>query len=348
MPGPRLAAQPGGAGPTRWPRTPPGRARLAVPLPVSLLLHGGALAAALLWVGRPLPPAPVATSVEMVWEDSPGEQVTAEAEAPAAPAAPPAPEAPSEAPPPPPPPAPPAPRFAEAPPAAPRPAPPAAAAPAPAPPIPAPPPPSALPQPPMADAPRAGDLAPPPPPLAPPVEAPRAEAAAMAPPLPPPVETPPEPSAALAEAIPAAEPLPLPLPPPPAPPAPPQRAAARPAPLPPGPAAPPAEAAPGAAAGIGRAAGAVVPPGPDPAFRNAGPPYPEGARLRGETGTVGLELAIGADGRVLNVAVTRPSGSAALDEAARRAALAWRFRPATLDGQPVPGTIRTSVHFRLS
>ncbi|MFL1464398.1 energy transducer TonB, partial [Roseococcus sp. DSY-14] len=119
-------------------------------------------------------------------------------------------------------------------------------------------------------------------------------------------------------------------------------------PAPPGPPAPPSEPTPPAAAGIGRATGQVVPPGPDPAFRNAGPPYPEGARLRGETGSVGLELAVGADGRVLNVAIARSSGSPALDEAARRAAQAWRFRPATLDGRPVPGTVRTSVHFRLS
>jgi protein TonB len=36
-----------------------------------------------------------------------------------------------------------------------------------------------------------------------------------------------------------------------------------------------------------------------------------------------------------------------LDAAARRAVQEWRFRPAMRDGEPVAGTIRTSVHFRL-
>jgi len=36
-----------------------------------------------------------------------------------------------------------------------------------------------------------------------------------------------------------------------------------------------------------------------------------------------------------------------LDAAARRAVAEWRFRPAMRDGEPIVGTIRTSVHFRL-
>ncbi|MBX9748234.1 MAG: energy transducer TonB [Roseococcus sp.] len=90
-----------------------------------------------------------------------------------------------------------------------------------------------------------------------------------------------------------------------------------------------------------------MPPGPDTRYQNAAPSYPEAARLRGEQGTVGLELAVGSDGRVITVTVARSSGSPMLDAAARRAVLEWRFRPATRDGEPVPGTIRTSVHFRL-
>jgi len=69
--------------------------------------------------------------------------------------------------------------------------------------------------------------------------------------------------------------------------------------------------------------------------------------LRGEQGTVGLELSVGADGRVVNVVVARSSGSPMLDAAARRAVAEWRFRPAMRDGEPIVGTIRTSVHFRL-
>ncbi|UPY39426.1 energy transducer TonB [Sediminicoccus sp. KRV36] len=91
----------------------------------------------------------------------------------------------------------------------------------------------------------------------------------------------------------------------------------------------------------------MVPPGPDARYQNAAPPYPEAARLRGEQGTVGLELAIGADGKVVSVTVARSSGSPMLDAAARRAVQDWRFRPAMRDGDAVAGTIRTSVHFRL-
>ncbi|MBS7792847.1 energy transducer TonB [Roseococcus sp. SDR] len=98
---------------------------------------------------------------------------------------------------------------------------------------------------------------------------------------------------------------------------------------------------------MGRATGAVVPPGRDDRYNNAAPSYPEAARLRGEQGTVGLEIAVGTDGRVITVTVARSSGSPMLDAAARRAVQEWRFRPAMRDGEPVPGTIRTSVHFRL-
>jgi protein TonB len=100
-------------------------------------------------------------------------------------------------------------------------------------------------------------------------------------------------------------------------------------------------------AGIGRATGAVVPPGPDARYQNAAPSYPEAARMRGEQGTVALEIAVGTDGLPVNVTVARSSGSPMLDAAARRAVQEWRFRPAMRDGEAVPGTIRTSVHFRL-
>ncbi|MDB5414444.1 MAG: putative TonB, C-terminal, partial [Rubritepida sp.] len=108
-----------------------------------------------------------------------------------------------------------------------------------------------------------------------------------------------------------------------------------------------ADATPSPAAGIGRATGAVVPPGPDPRYRNAAPGYPEASRLRGEQGAVVLELSVNVDGRVVSAQVLGSSGSQALDEAARRTVAEWRLRPATVDGQPVPGAVRTTIHFRL-
>lgn len=204
-------------------------------------------------------------------------------------------------------------------------------------------------------------LAPPPPPAALP-RPPAAPPVLAAPPPPPPLpDIPPSVTFPLPE---AAAPSIAALAIPPAPPAPresplPAGGAASPAPARPASAprspprrAPAAAEGPGEAAGgppgaLGRALGPLAPPEPDSAFRNAAPPYPEAARRRGEQGAVLLELAIGTDGRVMAVQVVRSSGSPILDEAARRAALDWRFRPARQDGVPVPATARTTVHFRL-
>jgi protein TonB len=295
---------------------------------LSLILHGAALAALVGWLDRTpnTEPAPE-RGVEIVWDQDASEAVS-EAADPTPPGAPPEPSPPPSA---------------EAPPPAP------------------PPPPVAPPPPLLAQAPP-----PPPPPFSlPPLEMPAPDLSLALPRElmqlpPPPVETPPSPE--------PPPPVPEPPPPPPEPepprpepppPAPePPRQPPRPRPTPPARPAqrnqPPAEASRAGeeaaaqnAAGAGRATGAVVPPGPDARYNNAAPSYPEAARLRGEQGTVALELAVGTDGRVITVTVARSSGSPMLDAAARRAVQEWRFRPAMRDGAPVPGTIRTSVHFRL-
>ncbi len=150
-----------------------------------------------------------------------------------------------------------------------------------------------------------------------------------------------------AEPAPAEAP-PLPLPPPPTPTLPP-RSPTRPQAAAP-PAAPATEApSPGTPGplGQGRVIGGTSPPAPDERFARSAPAYPETARLRGEQGVVVMELAIGTDGRVITARVTRSSGSMLLDEAARRAAQDWRFRPALIEGQPTVATVQTSVQFRL-
>lgn len=68
---------------------------------------------------------------------------------------------------------------------------------------------------------------------------------------------------------------------------------------------------------------------------NAAPAYPLSAKRMGEQGTVRLDVHVGADGGVLEVQVRQSSGSAALDRAASEGVRKWRFRPATVDGQPV-------------
>ncbi len=62
---------------------------------------------------------------------------------------------------------------------------------------------------------------------------------------------------------------------------------------------------------------------------------------------VTLLVTVGPDGTPQRTEVVRSSGHAALDDAARRAVLAWRFRPATRDGAPVPGQLQAGFQFNL-
>lgn len=173
---------------------------------------------------------------------------------------------------------------------------------------------------------------------------PSAEAPAVPPQEPPPPEEPQQPAEAL--------PLPPAQPPPPPPPA---RAEPQPAPAAPArqaaAAAPPPSgnpAAPPLALGGGQVSGPVTPPGLADGIRNPQPEYPFASRMRGEQGVVTVRLHISATGRVEDVQVLRGSGHAALDAAAEQAVRGWRFRPAMQDGLPVPGSIRTSIQFRLN
>jgi protein TonB len=68
---------------------------------------------------------------------------------------------------------------------------------------------------------------------------------------------------------------------------------------------------------------------------NTAPGYPSSARRMGEQGQVRLDVHVGADGVVIEVQMRESSGSAALDRSAMEAVRKWRFRPATVDGQPV-------------
>jgi protein TonB len=100
---------------------------------------------------------------------------------------------------------------------------------------------------------------------------------------------------------------------------------------------------PGGSQAIGR----VTPPGLLSGIRNAEPEYPFASRQRGEQGVVGLVVRVAENGSVLAVELAQSSGHPALDEAARRAVMQWKLKPATRDGVPIPGSIRTSIHFSL-
>lgn len=80
---------------------------------------------------------------------------------------------------------------------------------------------------------------------------------------------------------------------------------------------------------------------------NRMPAYPREAALRFEAGTVKLQLFIDPAGKVVNALITRSSGSASLDRAARDQALTWRFTPARRDGKPVADIAEIEIEFRL-
>ena len=82
--------------------------------------------------------------------------------------------------------------------------------------------------------------------------------------------------------------------------------------------------------------------------RNIRPVYPEGARERGESGAVTIEILVGADGSVADVSVAASSGFADLDEAAVKAARRARFVPAESGGRPVASRARLTLDYKLN
>jgi TonB family protein len=74
--------------------------------------------------------------------------------------------------------------------------------------------------------------------------------------------------------------------------------------------------------------------------------YPPEAEAQGLSGDVGLEVQIGADGRVVDARVTRPAGHG-FDEAAASAVREFLFSPAEIDGQPAAVAIEYTYHFAL-
>ncbi len=111
--------------------------------------------------------------------------------------------------------------------------------------------------------------------------------------------------------------------------------------------------------GIGPSAGPHVgsgPPGIFPAGRlgvttpqvifNPEPSFSDEARKAKAQGIVLLLLVVGKDGHPYNIRVGQSLGMG-LDEKAVEAVNRWRFRPATLNGQPVATEIAVQVDFHL-
>ena len=75
--------------------------------------------------------------------------------------------------------------------------------------------------------------------------------------------------------------------------------------------------------------------------------YPPTLKARGIEGDVVVRVRIAPNGLVSDVRVLRGSGHDELDAAARRAASAERYRPATKNGEPVDYRLEYTVRFRL-
>lgn len=85
-----------------------------------------------------------------------------------------------------------------------------------------------------------------------------------------------------------------------------------------------------------------------PAYRDAPkPPYPAALRARRIGGSVGVRIAVSAEGMPTEVTITAPSGYAELDRSTRRWILTrWRFRPAEADGKPIAAHVQTRIDYR--
>jgi protein TonB len=77
------------------------------------------------------------------------------------------------------------------------------------------------------------------------------------------------------------------------------------------------------------------------------PPYPETLKAQGIEADVSVVVSIDAAGRVSSVKVVKPSPYPEFNEAARRAASAEQFDPATRDGVPIPYPLSFTYRFRL-
>ena len=86
----------------------------------------------------------------------------------------------------------------------------------------------------------------------------------------------------------------------------------------------------------------------DPRFAGAmQPEYPTSEQRAQRDGRVRLRVTIGTDGRVRSVERLEATSDAFWRATERHALARWRFRPATVDGEPVESTKVLNVYFRI-
>jgi TonB family protein len=97
------------------------------------------------------------------------------------------------------------------------------------------------------------------------------------------------------------------------------------------------------ASGVFRVGGGVAAP---TVLLKSDPEYTEEARLAKISGTVLISVVVDVDGVPKEIELVRGIGFG-LDEKAAQTIAAWRFRPGTKDGQPVPVKAQIEINLRL-
>ena len=82
-------------------------------------------------------------------------------------------------------------------------------------------------------------------------------------------------------------------------------------------------------------------------LKNPAPAYPEFARRQRQQGLVLLNVAVDRFGKPLTVDIKQSSGFRVLDQAAVKAVLKWKFRPAYAGALAVDSQVEVPVRFRL-
>ncbi len=77
------------------------------------------------------------------------------------------------------------------------------------------------------------------------------------------------------------------------------------------------------------------------------PPYPLGARIRGEEGVVTIKVSVNVLGQVENIILVESCGFSTLDQAALKAVQSSRFKPALWSDKPVAGEVVIRINFQL-
>jgi protein TonB len=77
------------------------------------------------------------------------------------------------------------------------------------------------------------------------------------------------------------------------------------------------------------------------------PEYPPASLQAEESGTVALSFLVDVDGKIIESRIDRSSGHYRLDEAARRALVRCKFRPAYVDGKPRQAWAHIKYQWRL-